>query len=78
MWISAGQLSGIVEEFDGHSFTITADENGAQVSAPLEAIESWWVSCKAGYSLGPWKAHNPAVIEDVAAARKATTPGAAS
>ena len=72
MWISAGQQSGTVEAFDGRTFTITVEGNGAQLSAPLEAVDSWWVSCEAGYSLGPWKAHNLAVIEDVAAARKAT------
>lgn len=72
MQVSAGPLSGLVEAFDGRSFNIAADGNGGRASVPLEIVESWWVSCESGYSLGPWKAHNLPVIEDVAAARKRT------
>jgi hypothetical protein len=72
MWVSAGPLSGTVEMFDGSSFILIGDEDGARASAPLDAVESWWVTCDSDYSLGPWKAYNLPVIEDVAAARKAT------
>lgn len=42
-------------------------------SAPLDAVDSWWVSCdEGGYSLGPWKAHNLSVIEEIALLRRAT------
>lgn len=73
MWLSAGPVSGDVLTFDGSSFTLAAGEANEHASAPLDAVDSWWVSCDdGGYSLGPWKAHNLPVIEDVAVLRRAT------
>lgn len=75
MWLSAGAVTGDVETFDGVSFTLTESkgDGDADAAAPLETVDSWWVSCDDGnYSLGPWKAHNLPVIEEVAALRRAT------
>jgi Protein of unknown function (DUF4026) C-terminal len=73
MWLSAGPVSGVVLTFADSSFTLAVGEGDEHASAPLDAVESWWVSCdEGGYSLGPWKAHNLPVIEDIAALRRAT------
>jgi hypothetical protein len=71
MRLSSAQVEGTVEMSDGRIFTASTDD-GLRVEVPIDDVESWRVSCAGDYSLGPWKAHNVPVIEDVAAARRAT------
>ena len=72
MWLSAGSLSGDVLTFDGSSFRLAVEEGIGHASVPLDVVDSWWVSCDEGsYSLGPWKAHNLPVIEELADLRRA-------
>ena len=73
MWLSAGPVSGDVLAFADSSFTLAVGDGDERASAPLDAVDSWWVSCEeGGYSLGPWQAHNLPVIEDLAVLRRAT------
>jgi hypothetical protein len=65
MWVSAGPAGGVVDSFDNVAFAVV-DEDGTRLTVPLESLDDWWVRCAANYSLGPWKAYNLPVIEEIA------------
>ena len=71
MWISAGSVAGDVDSYDGERFVVVSDDS-SKVAVALKTLDSWWVHSGDHYSLGPWKAYNLPVIEEIAAALRPT------